>query len=411
MHSIPTSLPADVVGEAPSPMRDALGDLLGSSDFQSLDATFGLFCPFEALGMVRAEIRHGNFLAYIINPRRPHGLGSRVLHAFLDLVDAASVGAGSLEPDTVDVRREWRNIDLVVVIPSLRTVCAVELKIDASQGHDQLARYRKVVEAEWPGWRHHFVFLAKNDETAKDGWSELRLAPLIAALDRVADAAPEAPASPTLKQYCAMTRRHHVDDPATIELARRLWAEHGQALSFLMRQRREQPLQFLIDAISDRADELAEAASLPGLRIVTDEHQDDIVRFAVEHWDALPGFLDGVGWTASGRVMLIEIKLRRDHISAYIYTGPTTTPALRDTLASSLTAAGVTRKKVSASNRHVALAEMTLFEIENPLDIDEDAAIDGVAAGFRAFVADTVTRFNDAFRSGLVNIHMLAGSK
>jgi hypothetical protein len=131
----------------------------------------------------------------------------------------------------------------------------------------------------------------------------------------------------------------------------------------------------------------------------------------VEHWDALPGFRDGSGWTNSGRVMLIEIKLQRERVSAYIYTGPTTTPALRDKLVSSLTAAGVTRKKVSESNRHVALAHMTLFEIEDPLDIDEDAAINGVAAGFRAFVADVVTRFDDAFRSGLVDIHMLAGRK
>lgn len=42
-----------------------LDALIGDVDFSALSARF---CPFEAMGVVRAEIRHGNALAYCLNP-------------------------------------------------------------------------------------------------------------------------------------------------------------------------------------------------------------------------------------------------------------------------------------------------------------------------------------------------------
>ena len=378
---------------------DALRTLVGSPEFRSLDDMYQKFCPFEALGMVRTEIRHGNFLGYLLNPVKPHGFGDLCLEAFLGLVVAPTVDTSAPRLVGADVRREWRNIDLVVVLPAIRTIIAVELKIDASQGHDQLARYRRIVEREWPEWKHCFVFLTKNGEAALDDWDELNMTTFIAALEKVGEAVPDAPAAVSLKQYCGMTRRHHLGDPVSIELARRLWAEHSEALEFLIRQRREQPLQSILDTIGDRAEEFAEAASLPRLRIVTDDAQDDIVRFAVEQWDELPGFRDGTGWTDSGRVMLIEIKpIGRGRIAAFVYTGPTTTPALRTELTNRLTVATATRKKVLPTSKHARLAEMTLFEVDDPFNIDERAAVEAIASSFSLFVSTVISSFDKALR-------------
>ncbi|HAH57521.1 MAG TPA: hypothetical protein DCL86_05190, partial [Bacteroidales bacterium] len=44
------------------------------------------FNIFEAVGMARQEIRHSRFLAFLLNPLAPHGLGEYFLRNFLDHV-------------------------------------------------------------------------------------------------------------------------------------------------------------------------------------------------------------------------------------------------------------------------------------------------------------------------------------
>jgi hypothetical protein len=51
--------------------------------FADLERELNIFCPFEAVGVVRQEIRHAHFLAYYLDPNRPHGFGDACLRAFL----------------------------------------------------------------------------------------------------------------------------------------------------------------------------------------------------------------------------------------------------------------------------------------------------------------------------------------
>jgi hypothetical protein len=47
--------------------------IIGSEEFKELDSSFGVFCPFEAMNAVRAEIRHSALFAFFLDPFRPHG--------------------------------------------------------------------------------------------------------------------------------------------------------------------------------------------------------------------------------------------------------------------------------------------------------------------------------------------------
>src|SRR5437762_3578836 len=51
--------------------------------FLALEERIAPFNLFEALGMQRAEVRHSQFLAYILDPNRPHGLNDEFLKRFL----------------------------------------------------------------------------------------------------------------------------------------------------------------------------------------------------------------------------------------------------------------------------------------------------------------------------------------
>ena len=60
-----------------------LVDGSGSEHLATVSRNMKVFCPFEAVGMARQEIRHSNFLAYILDPNRPHEFGTLLLEAFI----------------------------------------------------------------------------------------------------------------------------------------------------------------------------------------------------------------------------------------------------------------------------------------------------------------------------------------
>jgi len=54
-----------------------------NEDLLALEERIGRFNIFDALGVVRAEIRHSNFLAWLLDPLESHGQGALFLKALL----------------------------------------------------------------------------------------------------------------------------------------------------------------------------------------------------------------------------------------------------------------------------------------------------------------------------------------
>lgn len=59
----------------------------------------------------------------------------------------------------LNVRREWRNIDLLLVDDPNRLVVIIENKVHSGEHSDQLRRYAEDVEAHYPGWNILKLFL------------------------------------------------------------------------------------------------------------------------------------------------------------------------------------------------------------------------------------------------------------
>lgn len=229
--------------------------VINNSAFDEIDAAFDRFCPFEALGVVGHEIRHSNFLAYCLDPARPHGFGAECLKGVMRAVARAYRNWPSvlderaitpldfhlMDFDTTRVEREWRSIDLLVVLPDAKMVIAFELKIDAKEHGQQLRRYRAAVQEHYPGregWHEILVFLTKRgSEPSKfgEGWFALELSDVAKELDRiVANGLGRDTARDHLASYLAMLRRHHLPNDRLDDLAAKLWSQHREALQFLM---------------------------------------------------------------------------------------------------------------------------------------------------------------------------------
>ena len=61
-----------------------------NDDLLELESRIGRFNVFDALGITHVEIRHSNFLAFILDPAESHGQGPLFLKAILmDLLRSA----------------------------------------------------------------------------------------------------------------------------------------------------------------------------------------------------------------------------------------------------------------------------------------------------------------------------------
>lgn len=66
---------------------DALEDLIiDNPDLERLEELLAQFNIFEVLGAVNQEVRHSDFLSYLMNPQENHGLGDYFIRKFLQSV-------------------------------------------------------------------------------------------------------------------------------------------------------------------------------------------------------------------------------------------------------------------------------------------------------------------------------------
>ncbi|MDB5407505.1 MAG: hypothetical protein JWL84_2417 [Rhodospirillales bacterium] len=293
--------------------EDDLGRLFDDADFAEVHARMARFNLFEAVGAVRGELRHSNFLAHLLSPNRSHGLGQvvleNVLRAVLELIPPERRPVMTLELRVADlgdaiVYRERDNIDLLIEIDSLDLVVVIENKVDSKAGDGQLERYRVMTESRYPARRKLYVYLtptgADSEHPSYTAFSYVRLAEVLESLldNERSVIAPE-PAV-IIRHYVEMLRRHIVPDERLQDLARRLYERHSEALDFIFECRPQQG--GLLEAMQDRIESVA------GLAV--DSRFGNGIRFFPDAWDqALQSLACGpTDWSRTGRGLLFEVK-------------------------------------------------------------------------------------------------------
>ncbi len=317
--------------------ENILADLFVANDnFDELERALNIFCPFEAVGMVSQEIRHGKFLSYLFDPNRPHGFGTDCLAALMRAATRTQHQLGLnmslLDVHLMDfqsaiVRPEWNRIDILIEVPDQKLIVAIELKINAKEHSQQLSRYRAAVQKEWPDSKYLFLFLTKNgDDPSEDdggGWQTIELGDLASELAVVAGRATgDTLAREMLSAYLAMLGRHHLDDDRLEGLATNLWAKHRGALEFLA-DRRPDAVGDLFKRIVDGGVSLAQQIHAQcGEPVIVDYSRRASVYFAVPAWDSVSEFACAEGFTPSNRILLLEVtKAGADYFRCYFLIG------------------------------------------------------------------------------------------
>ena len=321
--------------------------IMEDPDFQSLSQSRDVYCPFEALGAARMEIRHSNFLANLITPNAPHGFGDMLLRSFLEaLLSEADAKELLLELhltdlSEADIRREWKNIDLLVHIPQSHNekqdvVLAVEIKIESGEGRGQLARYKETVEKTWPSAKTHFVFLTPDglESSSPADWDNVAFSTILDAFENALKAGEGQPdARRMVELYIAMMRRRYVENDQSNELANKIWQRHREALMFLIERRPDEvEVRAFLQEIADSnlPKQISEALKKQGLALtfIPDTSSNRYIRLAVPEWDKAHGMLPVEEeekerkWVASKRMMLLELEFHASQTHARWVVGP-----------------------------------------------------------------------------------------
>ncbi|ESZ26609.1 PD-(D/E)XK nuclease family protein [Mesorhizobium sp. L2C067A000] len=293
-------------------LEAAIGALFDDQGFVSIHGQISPLNLFEAVGATRSELRHSNFLAYLLSPSRPHGLGAKALVAVLRSILAQlpandrpimtlELLAGEL--DDAIIYRERANIDILVVLPSLKLVVAIENKVDAKASDGQLERYSDYLKRDFRDHRQLLVFLTPHGGDPDHGdYAAYDYRQLAETLESLIETGSDIPTETRLliRHYVEMVRRHIVQDDRLRSLAQQLYERHKEAFDFIYDCRPE-PLS-LLTALR------LTVQNVDGL--IEDSAGTNVFRFVPTVWDEKLRTIKGDPnkWSRTGRGLLFEVK-------------------------------------------------------------------------------------------------------
>ena len=176
--------------------KDILEKFVLDSSLKELESRFNKFNIFDCLKLTRTEIRHSNFIAWLLDPKETHGLNDYFLKEFIkNVISENKTRINKINgkeylfeneketytiPDVMDidtwdmssaeVLREKEYIDLLIIDEYNKFVVVIENKIDSSQHDNQLLRYREYVDNQYPNsiYKKLYIYLRPKREFVEE---------------------------------------------------------------------------------------------------------------------------------------------------------------------------------------------------------------------------------------------------
>jgi hypothetical protein len=301
--------------------------IIHNPDLEALEAKISQFNIFEAVGMVRQEIKHSNFIQFLLNPSEKHRLGDLFLKKLLIaiLADAEKASIDSLDIagsdfSDAEIRREWKNIDLLIYSPTNSFVCIIENKVDAVESPDQLRTYENVVAKEFPDCKKMFVFLTREGSAAsRPRWISFDYGAIAEIIETVCN---ERRSSLTddiyiaIRHYVDLVRRHIMRESDIAELCRKIYKQHRQAIDLIYEHRPDMRSD-VEDYIKQLIQEFSQSENID-----LDSIDKRYIRVAPKEWDNMAFQKTCSGWTGSDRIFLFEFWNEPQNLCVHLVIGP-----------------------------------------------------------------------------------------
>lgn len=215
--------------------------LLDFEAFQELSKWTGNFNIFKVLGITQAEHKHSNILAWLLDPNGNHQLGDSFLKLFLQKLCI------NIPPDfdvlladlyEFEIYREWHSIDIFLIQRDQQIIIAIENKITAVEGKDQLKRYRNLLDQNYKeeeGWKKFFIFLSPNGLAPSDeNWQILTYNDVEGILKKIFKNIPKNDIQVLLSHYLEILRSDIMTNNEELrDLCNKIYKKHHEAIDLI----------------------------------------------------------------------------------------------------------------------------------------------------------------------------------
>jgi hypothetical protein len=296
-------------------------------ELERLESILDEFNIFEAIGVVRQELRHSDFLAFLLDPAGNHGLDDRFLKRLLQKVLLAGTEQ-TLPISLIDldvwhlegtqVKREVDNIDILLMNEANHLAVIIENKVDTGEHSDQLARYYQSVSQQYPDWRIIALYLTPSGENPSDprflSVSYRVIVDLVEKLveDRASTLGVDV--RTLMQHYAKMLRRHIVSDSEIDDLCLRIYQRHQRALDLIFERRPDR-----LAHLSEEIEKLVR--STPNIHVRWRTRGE--IAFHPVQWDT--PVLQGPNGESAARLVIqfyLSINPRRVKILCWLCPGP-----------------------------------------------------------------------------------------
>ena len=301
--------------------------ILDNPELEKLEDLLSQFNIFETLNIVDAEIRHSNVLAWLLNPNASHGLGGYFVKKFLKYL--ISNNKRSLDPEislfdfetfdfsSLEIRREWQKIDLLMILEEEKYVIAIENKIGSTEHGDQLNRYKKIIESEFKGFKKIYVYLTPDEATPKDDvdWITFNYSIIGNLLEDIVIYKKDSLNENVLNfisHYKTILRRYIVGESEVEKICNQIYKTHKQALDLIFRHKQD-----LQKEISEHLESIIKKSK----ETIFDSSSKAYVRFTTP---TLENLIEKIceGWTNSKRILLFELENYKERLFLKLIIGP-----------------------------------------------------------------------------------------
>ena len=304
-------------------------------ELAELEGVLSEFNLFRLLSLDGYEGTHSTVLAWLLNPRESHRLGDVFLRSFLSATTALELSGADLS--AARVQREWYNnvdgqtgyLDILILDEGQRFLCAIENKVWSWEHSGQLTRYRRALETAYSGFTKHYLFLSPQgtwayDVAEREHWKAIDYKVVAQLVEETAQAPKNSIDEEVrvfLRQYANTLRRDILGDKGVRELARKIYAEHSDAIELIYRHKPVDILTemrgILLEVIDDN----------PQWRRGYVNH--GYTRFLPAEWENFGTLKTGTGWRSSGHLLLFETHLSGNNLSLCLALSPGTNELAR----------------------------------------------------------------------------------
>ena len=229
-------------------LKSSYDKLLKDEQFDRLD--LGLKNPniFQVLRIAKNEIRHSNFLSWLLDPNQSHKLGDIFLKRFLREVFSSDKFSGidqvdveGMDLSSAVIHREWKNIDILITLENV--VVCVENKVLSKEHSNQLKRYKDIIESQYPEHHKTFVFLTPEGDTSEsesDTYEPISYEFIISSLERIKSvygSSLNEQVRNYISDYITIIKRELMGTDELTELSKKIYQNHKELFDFIIERK------------------------------------------------------------------------------------------------------------------------------------------------------------------------------